>query len=274
MFADDTTIIHSAKNSTILIDKMNKELQNVSMWFKANKLSINVTKTCYIIFKSKCSNAALHALYLDSIQITPVEHTKFLGVEVDSSLNWKHHILCVEKKISSVIGVLYKIRYKLNQSAALLIYDALIQSHLSYCNIVWGSTYVTSLVNICSLQKRALRLCYGMVSKKGSTKLFAKSERLSITNYNKFLIGKFMYMLLYGHCSPNIHNIFNLANLRSVRVSTRNSHKLHIQYARTNLRKFSFNIRGALIWNEIPDNIKAATSVAQFSRLYKTLLYS
>ena len=174
MFADDTTIIHFAKNSTLLFDEMNKELQNVSTWFKANKLSINVAKPCYIIFKSKCSNAALHTLYLDSIQITSVEHTKFLGVEVDSSLNWKHHILCVERKISSVIGVMYKIKDKLNQSAALLIYDALIQSHLSYCNIVWGSTYVTSLVNICSLQKRAQRLGYGMAGKKRFSKVICE----------------------------------------------------------------------------------------------------
>ena len=52
-FADDTTIILSAKNNNLLFQKGNKELENIDNWLIANKLSLNVKKTKYILFSSR-----------------------------------------------------------------------------------------------------------------------------------------------------------------------------------------------------------------------------
>ena len=51
-FADDTTIILSAKNNNLLFQKGNKELENIDNWLRANKLSLNLKKTKYILFSS------------------------------------------------------------------------------------------------------------------------------------------------------------------------------------------------------------------------------
>ena len=51
LFADDTTLFFSWANKNELINMMNSELKLVSDWFKANKLSLNATKTNYILFK-------------------------------------------------------------------------------------------------------------------------------------------------------------------------------------------------------------------------------
>ena len=45
LFADDKNLFISDKNIGELFKKMNKELKNVSTWFKPNKLSINIDKT-------------------------------------------------------------------------------------------------------------------------------------------------------------------------------------------------------------------------------------
>ena len=52
MFADDTTILAINKSLPVLFDIVNKELTNVDNWLTANKLSLNVTKTNYIIFQT------------------------------------------------------------------------------------------------------------------------------------------------------------------------------------------------------------------------------
>ena len=52
-FADDTTIILSAKNNNLLFQKGNKEFENIDNWLIANKLSLNVKKTKYILFSSR-----------------------------------------------------------------------------------------------------------------------------------------------------------------------------------------------------------------------------
>ena len=49
LFADDTTILYSHPNIDNQINCINEELKEVSNWFKANKLSVNASKTNYMI---------------------------------------------------------------------------------------------------------------------------------------------------------------------------------------------------------------------------------
>ena len=96
---------------------------------------------------------------MDGKAVQQVLVTKFLDIEIDHSLNWKSHITKVEQKISSAVGVLGRIRYKLNQKTALMLYNTLILPHIGYCNLIWASNYKSALVKLYQMQKRALRIC-------------------------------------------------------------------------------------------------------------------
>ena len=50
IFADDTNLLFSHSDINVSFEKMNRELTNVSTWFNANKLSLNVKKTKYSFF--------------------------------------------------------------------------------------------------------------------------------------------------------------------------------------------------------------------------------
>ena len=78
----------------------------------------------------------------------PIEHivtTTFLEILIDNQLTWKPHIANLLSSLATTVGVLFKIRLKINNKTAMLIYDSLIASKLAYCNILWGSTYASSL---------------------------------------------------------------------------------------------------------------------------------
>ena len=53
LFADDTSIFLSHNDLSYLISTMNVELEEINVWMKTNKLSVNIGKTNYIIFKPK-----------------------------------------------------------------------------------------------------------------------------------------------------------------------------------------------------------------------------
>ena len=53
MFADNTSALKSGKNLNNLINEVNTELNKIAIWFRVNKLAVNVSKTKYIIFKNK-----------------------------------------------------------------------------------------------------------------------------------------------------------------------------------------------------------------------------
>jgi len=79
---------------------MNKELEHVSDWFKANKLSLNATQTTYILFSShrKRSPKETGIASINNVPTPKVTSTKFLGVHVDQLLKWNDHIEKISAK--------------------------------------------------------------------------------------------------------------------------------------------------------------------------------
>ena len=75
---------------------LNVILTTMQSWFTANKLSLNVDKTCYTVFHSKCKPEATDSLclklYINNQLITKVSSCKYLGVVIDESLKWKKYI--------------------------------------------------------------------------------------------------------------------------------------------------------------------------------------
>lgn len=128
LFADDTTIFYSNRQLSSLFNTLNTELCQVSLWFKANKLSINHAKTNFIFFfKSHRSvDINLPPVIIDDIAITRVSSTKFLGVIIDQKLSWSEHISSVNKVVCRNSGVISKIRHFLPASSLVLLYNTLI----------------------------------------------------------------------------------------------------------------------------------------------------
>jgi hypothetical protein len=53
LFADDTSICCSHSDPAVLVTVLNEAIQNIDLWMKTNKLSVNIDKTNYVIFQSK-----------------------------------------------------------------------------------------------------------------------------------------------------------------------------------------------------------------------------
>jgi hypothetical protein len=76
---------------------------------KANKLSVNIKKTNYVVFKSKQKriNTDL-SLSFNGQALKKAHVVKFLGVFIDENLSWTEHITYICKKISKSVGIIYR----------------------------------------------------------------------------------------------------------------------------------------------------------------------
>jgi hypothetical protein len=90
-YADDTSIIISDKQIPTLAEKCKIVLNEIYTWLNANKLSLNLSKTSYLIFSNKNDDIDLQ-LELDGIRIERTTHTKILGIIIDDKLSFKRHI--------------------------------------------------------------------------------------------------------------------------------------------------------------------------------------
>ena len=99
----------------------------------------------------------LYHLSIDGKRLKISEHERFLGVIIDSKLNWTQHIKHLKTKISRNAGVMYKLKGIIPHAALKMLYNSLIQSHLYYCATVWGTGSLNSIKSLFSAQKKAVR---------------------------------------------------------------------------------------------------------------------
>ena len=159
LFADDTNISFESDDLIKLEKAVNKELKKLYLWLNVNRLSLNVSKTNFIIFHPYNKPLKQHiTLKINNKAIMEKYNIKYFGVIMDSHLTWKKHILTVSKKLSRCIGIMCKLRQFMNTNMLKNIYYSLLYSHLVYAIQVWGSACSSEINKILVLQKRAIRI--------------------------------------------------------------------------------------------------------------------
>ena len=128
---------------------------------------------------------------IDGKKIEP-SHLKYLGILIDSFLNWNFHIDELSTKLSCAVGMLTKIRHYINEKTLSMVYHGIFSSLLLYGSQIWGqSNQLVSKME--KLQNKALRI------------INFKPLRYSVNSlYNKCEILKFgdsilSYQIFYRH---------------------------------------------------------------------------
>jgi len=267
IFADDTNVFHSHKSLHELYQIINQELTYVVDWFRINKLSLNIGKTNFILFRShrKPSPQLNINLLIDGNVIPQVTQTKFLGVVIDQHLNWSEHIKIVSMKIAKNIGVLNRLAFYVPKKVLLNLYYSLIYPYLSYCSIVWASNYANRLNKLNLLQKRAIRVIDRAPPKSHTDQLFIKYKILRIDQINILQISEFMYKYTYRLLPQAFNNYFTLTSDTHT-YSTRQGQSYRGVFARTNTRLFALRSVGPLTWNNIPLTIRRLPNLKLFKK--------
>ena len=110
MYADDTTLYCDIKDVPNYENVLNVELCKITNWLAANKLSLNVSKTKFMVFHSDKKKVVYPKLLINNIEIERVDYFNFLGLQLNHNLNWNKHVNYVSLKISKISGILYRLR--------------------------------------------------------------------------------------------------------------------------------------------------------------------
>ena len=273
LFADDTNVFYSHGSWMELVRLVNVELAKINEWFAANKLSLNLDKTNYILFKShrKTPPSENLGITIKDAPLTQVESTRFLGVHIDQHLTWKVHINEISNKIAKNVGILSRIAYLLPQSVKLNLYYALIYPYLSYCNLIWAMTYPSRLIRLVIIQKRAVRLIAGVRKWVHTAPLFRDLKILRIDQIRDFQVGEFFFRLEHGLLPPIFKDFlphaYDIHSHYTRNASTFRSVKVH-----SNIRLHTVKSQGTLIWNAIPSNILMSNNLFIFKKRFRTHL--
>ena len=154
MYADDTTLYSTVDSNNNYNDIINNELEKVNNWLVSNKLSLNAKKTKYMVFHKQNKTVMDLNISINNVAISKVTTFNFLGLHLNSNLTWNTHVQEISKKISRVIGLLYKMQLILPRRILLSLYNTMILPHINYCLLSWGKDND----GILKLQKKAVRI--------------------------------------------------------------------------------------------------------------------
>ena len=212
LYADDANIIITGDTIAEIETKFLELSTKLVDWVSHNELKLNTKKTNYMLF-SRSRNLHL-GTFVPKIGGIPIERktvARFLGVIIDDKLSWSHHITAIRSKMSKFIGILYKLKHTLPLKARLLTFNSLVQSHLNYASLVWGSTHKSKIDTLFTAQKKAMRAVMpGWVNyfyKEGRHPTHTKSSFKAfniLTVHNVILKNIMIFLNKINSCLSNI----------------------------------------------------------------------
>jgi len=180
MYADDTFSLDSHEDLSILIQTVNTEINKMAIWFRANKLAVNISKTKYMIFRMKGEKIGTHPdiIYNENEPYQPYDpnlitileryhddHTsndcrssKLLGIYLDEHLTLDAHVNHICNKLTRYLYCIKQAKHLIPKKGLKSLYYALIHSHLTYCTSILFGISAASKTRIEKVQKKAIRV--------------------------------------------------------------------------------------------------------------------
>ena len=147
LYADDTSLTASGNDLDSLLREINNNLPAVYEWLCSNKLTLNLTKTKFLIFmpRQKESYNLYPPLTVANIYLENSFCVKYLGVYIDCHLTWHDHIDYICGKISKNINIVAKLKHYVSKATLNSVYYSLIYPYLTYACTFWGNNQYIDL---------------------------------------------------------------------------------------------------------------------------------
>lgn len=268
MFADDTALFYPSVSTSSIINCINDDLQLLKRFFDSNLLSLNLSKTKYMLFHSPRKKILPHVNpKISNTEVEEVSSYKYLGLRLDPILSWREHIESTTRKVSSLCGLMYRVRKFVPRNALLSYYYGCIHSHLQYLIIVWGHASKSNLHKIQVLQNRCLKIVYNLPRLHSTVQLYANTSHsiLPLRGLCKLQTCLFMFDKLKNpdfHCnltfstSSHVHNTRYASNILRSRASTC-------------LGQMRITFYGPSVYNVVPEHLKTINNRILFKTKLK-----
>ena len=195
-----------------------------------------------------------------------------MGLILDDKLTFREHILEITKKISRLVGLLYKLKLSFPQSILKQLYYSLIYPYLIYCLPLWGCTAQTILEPLVLVLKKIVRLITSSEYLAHTNPLFKETSILKLKDLYSNQVALIMHKILVQRKREKLRNEILLVQSNhnyQIRESV-----LRPPFCRLEKTKQNLIYKGILIWNSLPTSIRNKTSIFSFKRSLKEYFIS
>jgi len=273
LFADDTNLFISTTNQSVLNSIANEAMSNLNSWFIANRLSLNLDKTCYMVFSPRRLDLSIDFnLQLNGTAIHKVKSCRYLGIIIDDELKWSEHIEHIYSSLLKYVGIFYKLRNRIPASVLKNVYYAFVHSYILYGIEVYANTLPTYLAKLIKLNNKLLRILQNQPRCCHVNDLYVTYNTLSLPDLRD------MQLLILVHKTffhvdllPDVFSNYFSLNSSIHDHLTRTQSNIHIHRADTTFGQRTIRYKGGTLWNSLSQDLKTTSSTNQFKKKLKHL---
>ena len=272
LFADDTGLHLYDTDLHNLISKAKGDIKSLFKWCAHNNLTINYSKTCFIIFHTgnKKIPAVLDDIQINDISIKRVKSAKYLGIIFDEKLNWSDHVSHVCKSLLKYFGIFNQIKFNINKTISRQLYFSFIYSRISYGLEIYGNCSSYLLKRIQTIQNKLLKIITLQHYRTPTNELHKSLNILKVKDIQTVNIICFVNKCLLKNYPAHFHNYYT--NRTSV-YPLRNL-GLTVKEFSTTVGSLSIQILGANLWNDLPIEIKSKSKQMNFRKIVAKYMIS
>ena len=270
LFADDSNAFIKGKNINQIIHQLNDELQKLTEWLVANRLTLNLKKTHYVIFSSTNNKHIYDDLIINNKVIDRVVSTKFLSVIIDAQLKFREHIAQIKGKIARGIGMLCWAKKFFNIKTLTDLYYSFVHPYLSYCVEFWGNTKTTYINLLIKLQKHAVRIITAANRLCSTAGIFKMLKIIPLAKLHTLAVFLFLYKVVNTVVPSAISSMF-VFDLDVHAHDTRQANNIHVDPVHCDIHIKCIRYQARTLYN-CSDGINYNVSYQCFKYLIKHLL--
>ena len=259
LFADDTSLSLAGQNYDQILGEFNQLLGRVSEWLRVNLLSLNVSKSKYILFGQQHESIDHGGVFINGEEVSRVgkglkhETYKYLGILIGEDLSFSEHIDKIKGKLISASFMLNQSKSFLPFKARLQVYRSLFECHLNFANIVW-SINQKAVSKLGAVQQKALRYIFLKPRRSHVTPLLSKHNLLKVDQLIISVRAKFIQNLRTGRLPDEFTDFVKMVNMDDENV--RNLRFANFNY-NLDTDKSSPKYSICKSWNSLPYMLKS-----------------
>ena len=211
-YADDTNLSASGSCIPEIKSMWDKDIKCVVDCLCANKLTLIVIKTDYMLIGSWQRIASVTNnlnLSINGIALKQAQEVMCLELTITENLTWKRHIENVIKKIKTNLCIMKKAKPFLNQKLLTTIYNSIVEPQFSYCSVVWDSIDKTLVDKLQKLQNSAARIITGAPYTVHTCNVLANLKWSTLAHNRKCQKAIMMHKIVNGHAPSYLSEIFD-----------------------------------------------------------------
>ena len=273
-FADDTTILFGHRNEIYLQYCIERELNTLSDWFKANKLTLNVDKSVFLLF-NRTGHKQINQLQLGDKTIKRVTSTKFLGTWVDDHLNWNTHMSKLLGKMKCGLGMLQHSGDLLPKRAKKPLYFGQVHSHLCYGIGIWGPMLsVGQMSDLNCIQCKCIRQIDRSTTPSEARRKLKILTVPQLVELEQIKMGYKLCKCLLPMAITKLMmcDVNKRPMVKTHTYETRQKDVPHRPNVKSRLYMDSFLYRSIACYSNLGQELRNAPSLASFTRLVKNYL--